>query len=59
MLMNFEPPLDNPGYLLIKLQLIYNRIKHFIDFNNDPVVCGMPNLIELCYSLAYKENISI
>ena len=35
--------------LSITLWLAYNRLKLF---------CGMPNLIELCYSLAYKEHFS-
>ena len=47
--------------LSITLWLVYNHVKLFCDLtlNYNLVVCGMPNLIELCYSLAYKECFSI
>ena len=49
--------------LNIMLWLVYNRVKLFCDLilNYNFVVCGMPNLIELCltYSLAYKVHFSI
>ena len=44
---------------MIKLQLIYSRVKQFLDFqklHNDPVVYGMLNF---CYSLVYKEQFSL
>ena len=27
-----------------------------LKLNYNPVVCGIPNLIELCYFLAYKKH---
>ena len=30
-----------------------------IKLHNDSVVCSMPNLIKLCYSLAIEEQFSI
>ena len=43
------------------LQLVYDCIILFCDLklHYDLVVCGTPNLIELCYFLAYKEHFSI
>ena len=45
----------------ITLWLVYDRAKLFcgLTLNNTLVVCGTPNLIESCYSLAYKECFSI
>ena len=39
--------------LSITLWLVYNRVKLFcgLTSNYNLVVCGTPNLIELCYSL--------
>ena len=47
--------------LSIMLWLVYDRVKLFCDLklNYNLVVCVMPNLIELCYSLAYNEHFSI
>ena len=41
--------------------LVYEHIHHFcnLKLNYNLVVCGMPNLIKLCYFLAYKEHYSI
>ena len=48
--------------LSITLWLVFDRIKLFcglmLNYNN-LVVCGMPNLIELSYFLAYKELFNI
>ena len=43
------------------LWLIYDNVKLFcgLMLNYDLVVCATPNLIELCYSLAYKEHFGI
>ena len=43
------------------LWLVYDCIKLFRDLksNYNLVVCGMTDLIELCYFLAYKEHFSI
>ena len=45
----------------ITLWLVYDCIHLFcsLTLNYNPVVCGTPNLIELCYFLAYKEYFSI
>ena len=47
--------------LSITLWLVYDRVKLFCDLklNYNLVVCVTPNLIELYYSLAYKEHFSI
>ena len=47
--------------LSITLWLLYDRVKLFCCsmLNYNLVVCGMPNLIGLCYSLVYKECFSI
>ena len=47
--------------LSITLWLVYDCAKRFCDLtlNYNLVVCGTPNLIELYYSLAYKECFSI
>ena len=47
--------------LSIALRLVYDRVKLFcgLTLNYNLVVCGMPNVIELGYSLAYKEHFSI
>ena len=45
----------------ITLWLVYDRVKLFcgLTLNCNLVVHSTPNLIELCYSLAYKECFSI
>ena len=45
--------------LIIMLWLVYDCKKLFYDLklNYNLVVCGTPNLIELCY-FAYKEHFS-
>ena len=47
--------------LSITLWLVFNHVKLFcgLMLNYNLVVCGTPNLIELCYFLAYKEQFSI
>ena len=47
--------------LSITLWLVYDCVKLFcgLTLNYSFVVCGTPNLIELCYSLAYKKQFSI
>ena len=47
--------------LSITLWLVYDRVKLFcgLMLNYSLVVCGMPSLIGLYYSLAYKECFSI
>ena len=47
--------------LSIMLRLVYDRVKTFcgLTLNYNLVVCNMPNLIKLCYFLAYKERFSI
>ena len=47
--------------LSITLWLVCDCVKLFcgLTLNHNLVVCGMANLIELCYSLAYKERFSI
>ena len=51
----------NAKLLSITLWLVYNCVKLFcgLTLNYSLVVCGMPNLIELCYFLAYKEHFSV
>ena len=43
------------------LWLVNDHVKLFYDLklNYNLVVCGMPKLVELCYSLAYKKYCSI
>ena len=45
----------------IMLWLVYDCVKLFcgLTLNYNLVVCGTPNLIKLCYSLANKECFSI
>ena len=45
----------------IMLWLVYDCTKLFCDLklNYNLVVCGTPNLIELCYSVAFKEHFSV
>ena len=47
--------------LSITLWLVYDHVKLFcgLKLNYNLVVCVTPNLIELCYSLAYKECFSM
>ena len=47
--------------LSIMLWLVYDHVNLFygLMLNYNLVVCGTPNLIELCYSLAYKQPFSI
>ena len=47
--------------LSIMLWLVYDRIKLLcgLMLNYNLEVCGMPNLIELCYSLDYKKHFGI
>ena len=47
--------------LSITLWLVYDRVKLFcgLALNYNLVICSTPNLIKLCYSLAYKERFSI
>ena len=47
--------------LSITLWLVYDCVKLFcgLTLNYNLVVCSTPNLIKLCYSLAYKECFSI
>ena len=47
--------------LNITLWLVYDPVKLFcgLTLNYNLVVCDTPNLIELCYSLAYKECFSV
>ena len=47
--------------LNITFCLVYDRVKLFcgLTLSYNLVVCGKPNLIELCYSLAYKECFSM
>ena len=47
--------------LSITLWLVYDHIKLFcgLILNHKLMVCGTPNLIELCYFLACKECFSI
>ena len=44
-------------FLSITLWLVYDCVNlfHGLTLNYNLVVCGMPNLIELCYFLSYKE----
>ena len=46
--------------LNIALCLVYDRVKLFcgLTLNYNLVVCSITNLIQLCYSLAYKECFS-
>ena len=48
-------------FLSIMLWLVYDRVNLFcgLMLSYNLVVCGMPNLIELCYSLSYNEHFSI
>ena len=47
--------------LALTLWLVYDCVKLSCDLmlNYNLMVCGTPNLIELCYSSAYKEHFSI
>ena len=47
--------------LSITLWLVYDRAELFcgLTLNYNFVVCGTPNLIELCHSLAYKDCFSM
>ena len=44
--------------VIIKSELDIKRF-YTLKLHYDPVVCGRPNLMNLCYSLAYKEQFSI
>ena len=45
----------------MKLELVYGHLKHFftLSLRNDLVICGSPNLIELCYSLVYSKQFNV
>ena len=47
--------------LSITLWLVFDHIKLFwgLMLNYNLVVCGTPNLIKLCYFLAYKECFNV
>ena len=43
------------GSCTMKFKLVYD-IFFTLSLRNDLVVCGSPNLIELCYSLVYSKQ---
>ena len=48
----------------MKFKLVYGCLKCFcliftLSLSNDLVVCGSPNLIELCYSLVYSKQFNV
>ena len=45
----------------MKFKLVYGRLKLFfnLSLHNDLVVCGSPNLIELCNSLMYNKQFNV
>ena len=44
-----------------KFKLVYGCLKCFftLSLRNDLLVCGSPNLIELCYSLVYSKQFNV
>ena len=45
----------------MKFKLVYGSLICFftLSLRNDRVVCGCPNLIELCYSLVYSKQFNV
>ena len=43
----------------MKFKLVYGCLTRTLSLRNDLVVCGIPNLIKLCYSLVYSKQFNV